>query len=95
MDEEKIRQLLAPFLGEVPLSSEQLSQVSMHLDLLLKWNSKMNLTAVRKPEEIITRHFGESFHAAQKLLDAQVHSVIDLGSGEGFWEHGVRVPLFG
>lgn len=45
----------------------------------------MNLTAVRQPEEIVTRHFGESFFIAAHLLAAdESRSVIDLGSGAGF-----------
>jgi 16S rRNA (guanine527-N7)-methyltransferase len=43
------------------------------------------LTAVRRPEEIVTRHFGESFFAAARLLPSgESRSVIDLGSGAGF-----------
>lgn len=45
----------------------------------------MNLTAVRVPEEIVQRHFGESFFAANHALSQRlVKSVIDLGSGAGF-----------
>ncbi len=46
----------------------------------------MNLTAVRKPEEIVTRHFGESLFAAVHLLaeGAPETRVIDVGSGAGF-----------
>jgi len=51
----------------------------------------MNLTAIRQPEEIVTRHFGESLFAARHLFPAGVRtdhssdqSVIDLGSGAGF-----------
>jgi 16S rRNA (guanine527-N7)-methyltransferase len=45
----------------------------------------MNLTAVRTPEEIVSRHFGESFFAADYVMSRRaVESVIDLGSGAGF-----------
>jgi len=45
----------------------------------------VNLTAVRRPEEMVTRHFGESFFAASRLLAAgALRSVVDLGSGPGF-----------
>lgn len=62
-----IASLLAPFIPEGTLSDGQLSQVSAYLDLLLKWNAKINLTAVRSPDEILTRHFGESFFLAHYL----------------------------
>jgi 16S rRNA (guanine527-N7)-methyltransferase len=86
MTEERIRELLEPFLDPTSLSDSQLKLVSTYLDLLLKWNSKINLTAVRGPEEIISRHFGESFFAARQLsLDRNsAATAIDIGSGAGF-----------
>jgi 16S rRNA (guanine527-N7)-methyltransferase len=86
MTEDRISQLLAPFLGAAQLSATQLQQVSKHLDLLLKWNSKINLSAVRDPEQIVTRHYGESFFAARHLLDdlSARAAAIDIGSGAGF-----------
>lgn len=75
------------------LSQEQLVQTSIYLDLLLKWNARINLTAVRTPEEIITRHFGESFFMASRLLPGpEATSVIDLGSGAGF--PGLPLAMF-
>lgn len=62
-----IASLLTPFLGPDSLTAQQLDQVSTYLDLLLKWNSRINLTSVRQPEAIITRHFGESFFTARHL----------------------------
>jgi 16S rRNA (guanine527-N7)-methyltransferase len=85
MDAIEIRSLLQPFLGDEPLTARQLEQLSAYLALLLKWNAKMNLTSVRQPEEIVSRHFGESLFAAKLLLgNASADSVIDLGSGAGF-----------
>ncbi|MCU1311856.1 MAG: rRNA m(7)G-527 methyltransferase [Candidatus Angelobacter sp.] len=85
MDEKKISELLEPYLGGERLGARQLEQVSAYLALLLKWNAKMNLTAVREPEEMVSRHFGESLFAARLLLkDTVVGGVIDLGSGAGF-----------
>jgi 16S rRNA (guanine527-N7)-methyltransferase len=91
MDTGNIDQLLAPFLSE-SLSEVQLGQISIYIDLLLRWNQRINLTAVRDPTKIITRHFGESFFAAHHLLprpaatasSADSQRVLDLGSGAGF-----------
>ena len=58
--------LLHPYI--TGLSGHQLAQVSTYLDLLLRWNQKTNLTAIRDPEQIVTRHFGESFFLAHTLL---------------------------
>jgi len=68
------------------MTDSQVSAIGTYIDLLLKWNAKLNLTAIREPQEIITRHFGESFFAARHLLPAgnSHESVIDVGSGAGF-----------
>lgn len=59
----------SPEQGGAPLlSSIRLNQISMYIDLLLRWNARVNLTAVRTPDEIVTRHFGESLFAARHLL---------------------------
>jgi 16S rRNA (guanine527-N7)-methyltransferase len=77
--------LLAPFVPAAELDDALLASVSVHLDLLTRWNQRMNLTALRSPEEMVVRHFGESLFAARALLsrDAQ-HEVFDIGSGAGF-----------
>src|SRR5581483_1306045 len=67
MDSASIAALLRPFIGADRLSERQLEQTSIYIDLLLRWNARINLTAVRDPENIVTRHFGESLFAANQL----------------------------
>ena len=67
MDAARIAALLEPFL-EQPLLASQLDQISIYIDLLLRWNARINLTAIRQEEEIVTRHFGESFFLARHLF---------------------------
>ena len=51
----------------------------------MRWNERINLTAIRSAEQIVTRHFGESLFAARHLLASdQQAEVADLGSGAGF-----------
>jgi 16S rRNA (guanine527-N7)-methyltransferase len=50
------------------LSPAQLHHISTYIDILLRWNVRINLTAIRDPEEIVTRHFGESLFAARHLF---------------------------
>jgi 16S rRNA (guanine527-N7)-methyltransferase len=77
-----IAQLLEPFIS---LDEPRLRAISTYIDLLLKWNARINLTAIREPSEIVQRHFGESLFAAKSLLDQKLpHTAIDLGSGAGF-----------
>jgi len=65
-----------------------LLQLSAYLEILLRWNARTNLTSIRTPEEIVTRHFGESLFAAQKLFpddsEAGKSALADVGSGAGF-----------
>ncbi len=82
VDRADIARLLQPF---AKLDQKQLEQTSAYLNLLLKWNARINLTSVREPKEMVKRHFGESFFAAKHLLPVgMAESVIDLGSGAGF-----------
>lgn len=77
---EEVSKLLIPF--GIVLSAYQLGQLMTYLELLLRWNDKMNLTAIRTPDECVTRHFGESLYLAKwiKLTGAN----LDIGSGAGF-----------
>jgi 16S rRNA (guanine527-N7)-methyltransferase len=64
------------------LSSGQVDQILAYLDLLERWNRKINLTAIRDPEECVSRHFGESLFLARH---AELRgSLLDIGSGAGF-----------
>jgi 16S rRNA (guanine527-N7)-methyltransferase len=79
---DQIAALLAPYLLSPP-PAPLYGQLSLYLDLLLKWNARTNLTAIRDPEEIVRRHFGESLFAAHHL-DPATTNLLDLGSGAGF-----------
>ena len=50
------------------LTPALLQNISIYIDVLLRWNARINLTAVRDREEIVTRHFGESLFAARHLF---------------------------
>jgi len=82
LDTANISRLLEPF---IQLDEMRLAAISKYIDLLIKWNARINLTAIRVPQEIVQRHFGESLFAAQRILaEEPVKSAIDLGSGAGF-----------
>ena len=78
------------------LSPAQLEHISIYIDILVRWNSRINLTAIRTPEEIVTRHFGESLFAASRLFPCvspvspvvkdfdSRRTVADVGTGAGF-----------
>jgi 16S rRNA (guanine527-N7)-methyltransferase len=53
-----------------------------YLELLLRWNQQLSLTAVREPDQIIQRHFVEcAFVAGQ--LPRDITDLLDYGSGAG------------
>jgi 16S rRNA (guanine527-N7)-methyltransferase len=80
IDETRLRQLLEPF-GLSPTPA-QANQILTYLQLLLRWNQKINLTAIRDPELCVTRHFGESLFLSRHL-QLRGH-LLDIGSGAGF-----------
>jgi len=88
LSESEIADLLVPYLPDAPATL--LSQLSIYLDLLLKWNARTNLTAIRDPQEIVRRHFGESLFAGRHL-DSDTPTLLDFGSGAGF--PGVPIAL--
>jgi 16S rRNA (guanine527-N7)-methyltransferase len=75
-----IAQLLEPYLQPIP--EDLVEKFSLYLDLLMKWNARTNLTAIREPEEMVRRHFGESLFTGVHLPSAE--TLLDFGSGAGF-----------
>ncbi len=75
-----ITRLLEPYLDQTPTGLGE--KLSLYLDLLMKWNARTNLTAIREPEEIVRRHFGESLFTGSRLPEAA--TLLDFGSGAGF-----------
>jgi 16S rRNA (guanine527-N7)-methyltransferase len=86
---DQITTLLTPYLF-LPPPDNLYTQLSTYLNLLLKWNARTNLTAIRDPDEIVRRHFGESLFAAQHL--GPCDTLLDFGSGAGF--PGLPIALF-
>jgi 16S rRNA (guanine527-N7)-methyltransferase len=90
----RIAELLHPYLELRTDNGELTTALSTYLDLLLRWNARTNLTAIREPEEIVTRHFGESLFAAAALDPylPPASILLDFGSGAGF--PGLPIQLF-
>jgi len=80
--------LLKPYV-QGGVAPQQAAQLVDYLELLLKWNARTNLTAIRDPDEIVRRHFGESLFLGAHLRDCS--TLLDFGSGAGF--PGVPVQL--
>ena len=100
MTPEAIAALLKPYVSP-PVEREVSSspaepdwprihaQLAIYLELIMKWNARINLTAIRTPEEIVRRHFGESLFTGARL--GACASLLDFGSGAGF--PGIPIQL--
>jgi len=76
-----IRRALTEF--NLPAYDDQVLQIQQYIKILLAWNEKVNLTAIRDPLEILHRHFCESMYAAETIT-LEKGRLADVGSGGGF-----------
>src|SRR5271155_1161393 len=77
----QIEKALAPY--GLRVSPGLSASIRGYIAILLRWNSKISLTTVVEPLEILKFHFGESFFAAAAV--PITHSrLADVGSGAGF-----------
>lgn len=66
------------------LSERQLQQFSKYYDILVEWNSFMNLTAITDRDDVIIKHFADSI-LLYKYKDLHNNlNVLDVGTGAGF-----------
>ncbi len=76
--------------GMDPLDAEQTERFEEYLSLLIRWNARINLTAVRDEQGILSRHFVESI-ACARALPQGITTLLDFGSGGGF--PGIPIAL--
>ena len=68
---------------KIEATTEQIGAIQRYMSLLLAWNEKINITAIRDPLEMLYRHFCESMYAAV-AVPLQGGRLADVGSGGGF-----------
>jgi len=68
----------------ITLSEKQISQFMTYYDLLVEWNSFMNLTAITEFNEVIDKHFIDSLAICEYVDFKNGDSLIDIGTGAGF-----------
>lgn len=81
LSQETIRQSLDKF--GIQVNEQQVICIQQYIRILLQWNEKLNLTAIRDPLEILVRHFCESMFGAE-TLSIKDGRLADIGSGAGF-----------
>ncbi len=73
---------------DIELTKEQIRQFSDYYDLLVEWNSFMNLTAITDFDEVCQKHFLDSLSIVKaydkEFLTKENLTLIDVGTGAGF-----------
>lgn len=68
----------------IKLSNEQVEQFIKYYELLVEWNSFMNLTGITDYEEVVIKHFVDSLSLVKAVNLNNDISLIDIGTGAGF-----------
>jgi 16S rRNA (guanine527-N7)-methyltransferase len=76
--------------GYDPLDHVLGHRFESYLSLFIRWNVRVNLTAIRDEDGILSRHFVESI-ACARALPAGIVTLLDFGSGAGF--PGIPIAL--
>src|SRR5260221_13043930 len=74
---------------QLQITPDQVSSIQRYMVMLLAWNEKVNLTAIRDPLEVLYRHFCESMYAAA-AVPLTAGRVSHVGFGRGFSGFGLE-----
>jgi len=85
----KLNRLLVS-AGLSPLDVVIGEQFAQYLSLIMRWNTRLNLSSIRTEDGILSRHFVESI-ACARALPAGISTLLDFGSGGGF--PGIPIAL--
>jgi len=66
----------------IDLDEKAIEAFELYLKELVKWNQKINLTAIRSEKGIVLKHFLDSLSVSPHL--PKLSSILDIGSGPGF-----------
>lgn len=76
--------------GLEPLDAATAARFAAYVSLILRWNARMNLSAIRDEEGILSRHLIESIIVARNL-PIEIRTLLDFGSGAGL--PGIPIAL--
>lgn len=70
----------------IELTDHQIDQFYNYYELLIHWNSMVNLTAITQMDEVVTKHFVDSLSLKKIIvdIDQKPRKLIDVGTGAGF-----------
>ncbi len=69
---------------KITLTQNQLEQFEKYFQLLIKWNEKMNLTAITDVNGVAVKHFADSLSLLNYVDITKGAKIIDVGTGAGF-----------
>lgn len=76
------------FLGKQNISIDHpeavVDKLERYMNEILKWNEKINLTAITGRDEFIQKHFLDSLMCAGDIANSEISRIIDIGTGAGF-----------
>ena len=68
----------------IKLNEKQIKQFLTYYEMLVEWNSFMNLTAITEFEDVMKKHFIDSISLIKAYDISKPVNVIDVGTGAGF-----------
>ena len=80
---EELLRSSAAFIG-VELNDIQVQQFIKYHEILVEWNSFMNLTGITEYEEVVQKHFVDSLALCKAVDVNEAETLIDIGTGAGF-----------
>ena len=83
MSKEELLKLSAASIG-VELNDVQIQQFIKYHEILVEWNSFMNLTGITEYEEVVQKHFVDRLALCKAIDIHKVSNLIDIGTGAGF-----------
>ncbi|MBR5486222.1 MAG: 16S rRNA (guanine(527)-N(7))-methyltransferase RsmG [Oscillospiraceae bacterium] len=82
IDKKRMADILAEY--EIAADDVQLDRLDQYAEMLVDWNTRMNLTGITEPHEIEVKHFLDSILLLKGTDLAQNARMIDVGCGAGF-----------
>lgn len=80
------KQYLCDYLGKcnINLDEKAVNRLNKFYELLVEWNSFMNLTGITEYKEVVVKHFIDSIILMNYYDFSSVKNIIDIGTGAGF-----------
>jgi len=70
--------------AKIECAEVQIQKLSLYMEGILRWNEKVNLTAITNPEEFVEKHYIDSLQVLDVADFQATDSILDIGTGGGF-----------